>query len=134
MSLPVDAASCLPLRGPLSALLLALLVACAADDAGPATPGSASAEAAAEAAEIAQEAEAVEALAREVTAEMDGARRRVNQGDRTIDEESASIREKVRVLDERHDALQARIQAWEDKLHTSSSDPAWPQTPVKGNR
>ena len=120
---------------PLASVALLLgLVACAADNTGPATPGSPSAQAAAEAAEIAQEAEALEALAREVTAQMDDARRRVDQGERTTEEEAREIREKVAAMSKAHDALQERIQAWEAGLHTASADPAWPQEEVDGRR
>ena len=121
-------------RSTLSALLIVLSTACSADDTGPASPGSHSAQAATQAAEIAKEAEALEALAREVTAEMDGARRRVDQGERTTAEEAKAIQERVAALNKAHDALQARIKAWEDGLHTAASDPSWPQDEVKGKR
>jgi len=118
----------------LASAFLVGISACAADDAGPATPGSPSAEAATEAAQIAAEAKELEALARALTSEMDGARERVVSGTVPLDDEAAALQAKMAELSARHDALQARIQAWEDGLHTSAGDGAWPQEPVKGKR
>jgi len=117
-----------------SVVLLSVMSGCAVDDTGPATAGSPSAQAAQEAAEIAKEAKALEALARELTSEMDGARQRVVQGERTPEAEAKALQAKMAEVSKRHDALQERIQAWEKGLHEQSGDVTWPQEPVKGKR
>ena len=122
------------LRLVLSSAPLAVSGGCAADDAGPATAGSPASAAAAEASEIAREARELEELARALTAEMDGARHRVVSGAVLPSDEAAALQAKMDAVSKRHDALQERIRAWEDGLHTSAADVAWPQEEVKGKR
>jgi hypothetical protein len=105
---------------------LLLLLACAVGGVGPATPGSPSADGAAKVAALADQAAHIEALAQQLTAQVDESRRAVEEGRSTPPAEIATMRALMRQIDEENAKLQADLAAVEAGAHAAAGDPAPP--------
>lgn len=112
-------------------LLIQMLLGCGLNEVGPATPGSPSAEHAAKAARLASLATEVEAAAKAVEVQTDEARRRIEAGETTPEEEAARLSALTATVSEKNEALQAEVAAWEAEIPKLAGDPrATPRPPA----
>lgn len=101
---------------------LLMLTACSVGTSGPAPAGSPAATLAGEAAQIADHAQQVEQLAHALTSQVDESRRAVQEGRSTPEAEIPKIEALSKQVAHENDALQAEIEALEDRVRAAAGN------------